>query len=350
MRGVVPAMLVAVVALVLSSCTQATSQNNPSPEASPSTAAASPTPSTSPTPVESPSPADSPSPSPSPSPARLIITSLPFHTGEVGVTYAPVGLGASGGVPPYKWSIATGALPPGLALSTGGSTTGNPTTAGSFSFVVRVDDSGGGAAGVPRTISVVRHLTAAGTCGEGCSVEAGCVTVCGTFGSHSGGLSPYKYSVSSGFLPAGMGLNGLALKGVFPSPPPNSGGFYQFSVTVTDALGATGVAGANIFVFPHIAIDGPSQSCQGGGCTVDYSGGNSGAPTVVISNPTCSPACPGPVPFSGSAAGSVVTISVPGGVLWAGSFDLTISDQSPCGPSAFCISNTVTVVASFNTT
>lgn len=54
---------------------------------------------------------------PTPGPAQLIITSLPWHVGEVGINYAPVVLGASGGTPPYSWSIAPGtALPAGLTL------------------------------------------------------------------------------------------------------------------------------------------------------------------------------------------------------------------------------------------
>lgn len=78
--------------------------------------------------------------------------------GEVGVTYGLVIAGAAGGVKPYKWSIGSGALPPGLAVSKGGSTTGKPTAPGTFSFVIRVDDSAGGAAGVPRSILVFRQL------------------------------------------------------------------------------------------------------------------------------------------------------------------------------------------------
>jgi hypothetical protein len=132
-------------------------QTSPSTEAS-SSPSPSPSPSTSPAASPSPSPSTAPTPAVSPSPAKLIITSLPFHLGEVGLVYAPVALGAKGGVPPYKWSLEGGALPPGLALSTGGHTTGKPTASGTFSFVVRVDDSAGGAAGVPRTIFVFRQI------------------------------------------------------------------------------------------------------------------------------------------------------------------------------------------------
>lgn len=48
---------------------------------------------------------------------------------------------ASGGTAPYTWSIASGALPQGLLLQTGGVLQGIPTQAGTFAFSVRVADS-----------------------------------------------------------------------------------------------------------------------------------------------------------------------------------------------------------------
>jgi hypothetical protein len=50
-------------------------------------------------------------------------------------------LSASGGTAPYSWSISSGALPAGLTLASSGQITGTPTTAGSFSFTVKVADS-----------------------------------------------------------------------------------------------------------------------------------------------------------------------------------------------------------------
>jgi hypothetical protein len=157
---VVRAALVGGLVLVLSACAQPFGQQaTSSPETSPSIPAVTSSPSTEPTPTNSPPVETSPSPKASPIPAKLIITTLPFHMGEVGVTYGTVTLGASGGVKPYKWSISSGALPGGLALSAGGTTTGKPTAAGTFAFVVRVDDSAGSAAGVSRSIFVFRQIT-----------------------------------------------------------------------------------------------------------------------------------------------------------------------------------------------
>lgn len=50
---------------------------------------------------------------------------------------------ASGGTPPYSWSISSGQLPPGIALDpVTGYLDGTPTQVGSFNFVATVTDSG----------------------------------------------------------------------------------------------------------------------------------------------------------------------------------------------------------------
>jgi Putative Ig domain len=63
--------------------------------------------------------------------------------GTVGVAYE-VGLFPGGGVPPYTWSHVAGTLPPGLSVQASpGRVRGTPTTAGTFTFTVRVADSSG---------------------------------------------------------------------------------------------------------------------------------------------------------------------------------------------------------------
>jgi hypothetical protein len=79
-------------------------------------------------------------------PARpLVITnqSDALTPGQVGVSYA-TGVFADGGVPPYRWSLVAGQLPPGLSLTTSpGRITGTPSTGGTFTFTLRVADNGG---------------------------------------------------------------------------------------------------------------------------------------------------------------------------------------------------------------
>jgi hypothetical protein len=78
-------------------------------------------------------------------PRPLVITNGTdvLSPGRVGVSYA-IGVFADGGTPPYRWSLIAGQLPPGLSLTASpGRITGTPTTAGTFTFTLRVTDQGG---------------------------------------------------------------------------------------------------------------------------------------------------------------------------------------------------------------
>jgi Putative Ig domain/Abnormal spindle-like microcephaly-assoc'd, ASPM-SPD-2-Hydin/Immunoglobulin domain/Protein of unknown function (DUF1565) len=77
-------------------------------------------------------------------PATLSVTSLAISTtslptGVVGQAYSAQ-LNATGGATPYSWSVASGALPAGLALSSSGAISGTPTTAGASTFTAKVTD------------------------------------------------------------------------------------------------------------------------------------------------------------------------------------------------------------------
>ncbi|HXI14272.1 MAG TPA: choice-of-anchor Q domain-containing protein [Thermoanaerobaculia bacterium] len=70
----------------------------------------------------------------------LAITTTALRSGTTGSAYSET-LTASGGAPPYTWTVASGALPPGLSLASNGSISGTPTTTGIFDFTARVTDS-----------------------------------------------------------------------------------------------------------------------------------------------------------------------------------------------------------------
>jgi hypothetical protein len=59
--------------------------------------------------------------------------------GRVGVVFRAT-FGATGGAPPYSFSVTGGSLPPGLALMPDGVLDGVPSTAGTFNFTVTVTD------------------------------------------------------------------------------------------------------------------------------------------------------------------------------------------------------------------
>jgi hypothetical protein len=88
-------------------------------------------------------------------PRPLVITnqSDALSPGTVGEFYCCGNLFADGGVPDYTWTLVSGELPPGLELTESpGRITGTPTTAGTFTFTVRVTDSRGAFA--ERTFSI----------------------------------------------------------------------------------------------------------------------------------------------------------------------------------------------------
>jgi len=70
-----------------------------------------------------------------------IATAAALPDGTVNTAYSTT-LAASGGTPPYTWSVTSGSVPPGLSLSPpDGKLSGTPTSTGTFSFTVRVQDS-----------------------------------------------------------------------------------------------------------------------------------------------------------------------------------------------------------------
>lgn len=74
-------------------------------------------------------------------PEAPTITTEALSSGTVGEFYCCGNLFASGGVQPYTWSVVAGALPPGLELPRRENTiSGTPTTAGTYTFTVRVTD------------------------------------------------------------------------------------------------------------------------------------------------------------------------------------------------------------------
>lgn len=78
---------------------------------------------------------------PPPATASLKISTNSLPNGEVDLPYQG-SIVATGGTPPYSWSVAAGALPNGLALdSLSGIISGQPASAGTFGFAIGVQDS-----------------------------------------------------------------------------------------------------------------------------------------------------------------------------------------------------------------
>lgn len=85
----------------------------------------------------------------------VFTSSDPPATGAVGTAYGPFAFTASGSPPP-TFSVASGALPPGLSLSADGVLSGTPDTSGRFTFTVGAANGVSPSAVTPaRTIDVI---------------------------------------------------------------------------------------------------------------------------------------------------------------------------------------------------
>ncbi len=160
----------------------------------------------------------------------LAITTASAPAGTVGVSYS-LSFAASGGIPPYTWSITSGSVP-GLSLSTTGTLSGTPTTVGSYSLTVRVTDSVQATASRAYTVTVATP-PAIGTT----SLPNGTANVAYspvTF-TATGGASPYSWSITSGALPTGLTLSSSGTL----SGTPTTAGSYSPTVQVTDGAART---------------------------------------------------------------------------------------------------------------
>ena len=180
-------------------------------------------------------------------PASGIVLVCP--AGTVGAGYsqqlAVKGGDLGGNGPPFTYILRTGALPPGLSLTSSGLISGVPTTAGTASFGIELQDNPGGCAGcgcVNRGTCAFRDFSI--TIGPGLSLSKDSRPV-GTIGvaysnqiaaslvtspSSSQPASNLSWSVASGALPPGIALG--ANDGVLSGTPTTEGSF-TFTVMAT---------------------------------------------------------------------------------------------------------------------
>ena len=164
--------------------------------------------------------------------AKPQITTRDLANATVGAPYNQ-SLSVNGSQAPNTWSIAAGSLPPGISLGAStGALTGTPTTAGVYSFTVRVVDRRGDTdtaalsiVVAPASLVITTAVLPNGTVGAQYSQTL----------AATGGSGGYQWSRTGGSLPAGLSLSsGGAVTG-----SPTAAAVSSFTVRVTDSGGRT---------------------------------------------------------------------------------------------------------------
>ena len=260
-----------------------------------------------------------------------ITTQSPIFGGTVGVPYAQT-FQASGGNPPYTWTVASGDTG-GLVLDPAtGDLKGTPQTAGTFNFTIQAADRSGATAtqafslvvSPPTlTITTTSPLPAA-TVGVAYSQKLPVVA--------SGGTAPYTWSITGGAVPGlTFDPSSLTLSGT-----PSTAGAFNLTIQAADSTNLTAtrslsltVNGASLSIttsrqLPDARLNEPySQTIVAAGGRPPYRWSSSGLPAGLTINSTT-----GQISGTPTAAGNfgiAITVSDSALTNLADRFTLTVN-------------------------
>jgi hypothetical protein len=239
---------------------------------------------------------------------RFTDDSFTMPTGVVDQAYSKTfgGLGGCGPALPYQYSILNGALPPGLSLSSSGTISGKPTTAGTYSFWVDLSDQNPPSQAwclpanaqreftinVDPRIMVTNQSPAPSTVGMPYTFGLQAVMKSGP-DTTSTPSSPVTWSIPSGQLPPGLALD--TATGAITGTPTTAGSYtftalavldptrsdtHAYTIVVRDAvkITGTGIAAARSEVSVPFSAN---LAATGGSGTFTWSLGGGSLPTGV---------------------------------------------------------------------
>ncbi len=288
---------------------------------------------------------------------------------------------ASGGQGSHSFTLAAGALPPGLTLSSDGLLAGAPTAIGTFNFAVEARDSSPAPGPfVSAQVAYSLTVTAPTVTVSPSSLPDGTTAAAysQTF-TASGGAGPYSFAVTAGALPGGLAL---AADGALIGTP-NAAGAFSFTVTATDALGFMGDQVISVTIAdPTVTVTAPTAgalvsgqvgttysqtfTATGGqgthsfaldsgalpaGLTLSAAGELSGSPTqagvfsfsviAADASPTPGPFISTPVAYTLEIAGPTIVLTPAAGALPTGqrtvAYSQTFAASGGAAPYAFSV-------------
>jgi hypothetical protein len=200
--------------------------------------------------------------------SQLSITTSTLANGSIRNAYSAT-LQSIGGTTPVTWTLATGALPAGLTLSTAGVIGGTPSAVGTSTFTVQAADSGSPQQVVTQSLSitiVLSTLAIATTSLPQATVGSPYSTTL----TSSGGNPPVTWSLAagSGALPAGLSLS---TAGVISGTPTGTAGTSPIVVQATDATPASVTQSLSITVVALTPLSITTTTLPAGNIGTAYS-------------------------------------------------------------------------------
>jgi hypothetical protein len=196
-------------------------------------------------------------------PAAPTVTTAALPPGAVGTAYSQA-LAASGGIPPYSWTLSSGTLPACLTMnsagviSSAGTTSGAPTAScvGTSNLTFKVTDSGTATAlsATSPALGLIINAAPALVFPAPGTLAAGTYNVAysGSVGTTAGGAGAVTSTVTAGSLPTGLTLNSLngAITGT-----PTAVGTFNFTIKAADNYGDSATQAYSITVsYPALKV------------------------------------------------------------------------------------------------
>ncbi|MEW6644196.1 MAG: putative Ig domain-containing protein [Pseudomonadota bacterium] len=249
--------------------------------------------------------------------ATQTVPSKSLTAGTAATSFTPVTGG--GGTTPLVYSVSP-TLPNGLTLSTAtGAVTGTPSAASpTTTYTVTVTDANSATATNTFSLTVNGGVTATQAIATKSLITNSAATPF-TPVTGGGGTAPLTYTISPA-LPAGLTLTSST--GAIGGTPTSASPLTTYTVTVTDANGATATATFQLAVYDAASVTGivPNSGPTGGGTSVTITGtgflgasavkfGATNATSFTVNSTTQITA----VSPAGAAGAVSLTVTAPGG-------------------------------------